>query len=169
MARMVGAMISLIVRAVHVRRHHRRRRIGAHAAGVRALVAVEDALVILRAGERQRMLAVGENEEAGFLAGEKFLDHDLRAGIAEPAGEHHVDGGFRFRNGLCDHDAFAGGETIGLHHDRRALRADVGLGGRGVVEALVGRGRNIVRLADVLGEAFRSFEPRGRFRRPERS
>ena len=60
------------------RRHHRRRRIGAHAAGVGTLVAVEGALVVLRGGERQRVLAVAQREEGGFLAVEEFLDDDLR-------------------------------------------------------------------------------------------
>ena len=37
---------------VDFRRHHRRRRVGAHAAGVRALVAVLQALVVLAGGQR---------------------------------------------------------------------------------------------------------------------
>ena len=66
-------------------RHDRRGRVGAHAAGVGALVAVEGALVVLRRGERQHGLAVGEREEARFLAVEKLLDHELGAGRAERA------------------------------------------------------------------------------------
>ena len=85
-------MISSMVRRDHVRRHDGRRRIGAHAAGVRAGVAVADALVILRGSQRQRGLAVDEGEEACLLAFEKFLDHDLGAGRAERAGEARVDG-----------------------------------------------------------------------------
>ena len=44
-----------------------------------------------------------------------------QAGVAEAAAEHHVDGGFGFGNGLRDDDALAGGEPVGLHHDRRAF------------------------------------------------
>ena len=76
----------------HRRRHDRDRGVGAHAAGVRTLVAVKHALVVLRRDERQRVFAVRENEEAGFLAFEEFLDHDFRAGITQAAAEHHVDG-----------------------------------------------------------------------------
>ena len=55
-------------------------------------VAVEDALVVLRRGERQRVLAVDEGEEARFLALQELLDHDLGAGGAERAAEAVVDG-----------------------------------------------------------------------------
>ena len=138
----------------------RHRRIGAHAAGVRALVAVEGALVVLRRGERDRGLAVAQREERDFLAGEKFLDHDLGAGRAEAAAEHHVDRGFGFGDRLRDHHALAEREPVGLDDDRRALRAHVGLGGRGGGEALIGGGRDAVFPAQVLGEALRAFEPR---------
>ena len=67
-----------------------------------------------------------------------------------------------------DDDALAGGETIGLDHDRRALRADIGLGGIRIAEALIGRGRNVVGLAEILGEALGAFEPGGGLARPER-
>ena len=60
----------------------RRRRIGAHAAGVRALVAVEGALVVLRRAEGDDGLAVGEREEARLLALQEILDHQRRAGVA---------------------------------------------------------------------------------------
>ena len=63
MARSVGSMISLHDAARSSPRHHRRRRIGAHAAGIRARVAVADALVVLRRGERDGGLAVAQREE----------------------------------------------------------------------------------------------------------
>ena len=67
-------------------------RSGAHATGVRSFVAVEDALVILRADKRDHMLAIAEREEAGFLAFHELLDDDLMPAIAEGALEHGVDG-----------------------------------------------------------------------------
>ena len=74
----------------------RRRRIGAHAAGVRAGVAVADALVVLRGAEAAAaVVAVAEAEEARLLAVEEFLDHHLRAGRAEGAVEAVVDRGQR--------------------------------------------------------------------------
>ena len=62
-------------------------------------VAVADALVVLRRGERDRGLAVAQREERGLLAVEELLDHDLGAGRAQAAAEHHVDGRVRFGNG----------------------------------------------------------------------
>ena len=68
MAATVGRMISSMVRAIIASRHHRGRRVGAHAAGVGTGVAVADALVVLGGGERERGLAVDEGEEARLLA-----------------------------------------------------------------------------------------------------
>ena len=120
-----------------------------------------DALVVLRRGERQRVLAVAEREERGLLAAQEFLDHDLRAGSAEAAVEHRVDGGQRLVERHRDDDALAGGKPVGLDDDRRALRADIAFRRRGIVEALVGGGRNVVVAAQILGEALRAFELRG--------
>ena len=65
-------------------RQHSGGRIGAHAAGVRTLVAVEDALVVLRRAEGEGGGAVAQGEEARLLAFEKGLDHDLGAGLPRP-------------------------------------------------------------------------------------
>ena len=80
-----GRMILAMIASWIVRRHERRRRIGAHAAGVRALVVIEHPLVVLRGGERDRGLAVAQREEADLAARQEFLDHDLGAGRAERA------------------------------------------------------------------------------------
>ncbi len=61
----------------------------------------------------------------------------------------------RFRND----DAFAGRQAVRLHHDRRALLAHIVLGGLRLLEALVRGGRNVVGLAEVLGEALGAFKP----------
>src|SRR6267142_1898229 len=50
-------------------------RIRAHAAGVGALIAVPEALVVLARGKRQHVFPVGKNNEARLLAFEEFLDH----------------------------------------------------------------------------------------------
>ena len=68
---------------------------------------------------------------------------------------------------LRHHDAFAGGEPVGLDHDRRALRAQIGLGRRQRGEAFIGGGRDAVVAAQVLGEALGAFEPRGVLARAE--
>ena len=85
-------------------------RIGAHAAGVRALIAVEDALVILRGLERNSSLAIAEDDEADFFAFEELFDHHRKG----QSGERGVD----FRAILRDDHAFAGGQAIGLQNDR---------------------------------------------------
>ena len=92
----VGSMISAMTRAEHFGRHDRGRGIGAHAAGVGTLVAVADALVILRRGEGERLVAVAKREERGLLAVEKVLDHHFRARRAEGAAEQAFDRRFRF-------------------------------------------------------------------------
>ena len=50
----------------------------AHAAGVRAAVAVEQALVVARDRERERVAAVAQGDDAGLGPCEPFLDHDPR-------------------------------------------------------------------------------------------
>ena len=146
----------------------RRRRIGAHAAGVGALVAVEGALVVLRADQRQDVLAVAQREEAHLLADQELLDHDRGAGRAEAVARQHVARRLdRLLDRLGHDDALAGGEAVGLDDDRRALRLDVGRGLVGVGEALIGAGRNVVALAQLLGEALRALELRGLLRRAE--
>ena len=76
------------MRCVQLRRDDRCRRIGAHAAGVRSLIAVVAALVVLRGGERQHLLVARHHDEADFLALQELLDHDGVAGGAETAAEH---------------------------------------------------------------------------------
>ena len=49
--------------------HHRCRAVSAHAACVRALVAIEQAFVVLAGGHGQHMLAIHHHDEAGFFAG----------------------------------------------------------------------------------------------------
>src|SRR2546430_17480442 len=75
---------------VQRRGDYRRRRIGAHAAGVGSAITVVAALVILRAGERQAVRAVRHDDEARLLAGQELLDHHLAAGLTELAGEHRL-------------------------------------------------------------------------------
>ena len=66
------------------------RRVAAHAAGVGALVAVEDPLVVLGRGERHDVLAVAERQQRELLALEELLEHDRRRAEAL-LGEEDVD------------------------------------------------------------------------------
>ena len=65
--------------------------------------------MILRGRQRERVLAVAQHEERGFLALHELFDHDLGAGFAEPTSEHHVDGRQRFVIGHRHDHAFASG------------------------------------------------------------
>ena len=153
---------------VQPRRDDRRRRVGAHAAGVRSLVAVAQALVVLAGGERQHVRAVAHDDEARFLALEELLDHHARAGGAELVlAEHRVDRGVRFLARRGDHHALARGEAVGLDDDRRAVLVDVGLRLAGVGEGRVARGRDAVAHHERLGEILRRLELRRGARRAE--
>ena len=69
---------------------------------------------------------------------------------------------------LGHHHAFAGGEAVGLHDDRRTFLAHIIFGRARALEAFVGRGRDVVGLAQILGEALGAFQPRRPFGRAER-
>ncbi len=98
------------------RRDAGHRRVGAHAAGVRALVAVADPLVVLRRGERHAHAAVAQGEQRDLLADEPLLDHQRASGIAERAVEHRASGLLGLLGRAADDDALAGGEPVGLDH-----------------------------------------------------
>ena len=144
------------------------RRIRTHAAGVRPDVAVADALVVLRCGERQRILAVDQGEETRLLAGEKILDDDLQSGRVEPAfDERGIDrpvGGVEI---IGDDHALAGRETVGLDDDRRAMARDKGFRRHRIAKAAVGCGRDLRTHAKVLGKALGGFDGGGRSARTE--
>ena len=84
----------------------RHRRVAAHAAGVRALVAVADPLVVLRRREREDVLAVAEREQRELLALQELLEHHLGRPEA-PLGEERLDGLARLGLRLADDHALA--------------------------------------------------------------
>ena len=129
---------------------------------------VEDALVVLRGSERDRGLAVGQCEKTDLAAGQEFLDHDFGAGRAEPALEHHGNGGFGLSRCHCDHDALARRKPVGLDHDRCALRANVSQRVGRIGETPIGTGRNAEFGAERLGKSLGAFELRSLLARPER-
>ena len=95
-------------------------RIGAHPAGVRALVVVEDALVVLRRYQRNHALAVTHHEERQLLALQALFEHNARAGIAQHLAAQHLFGGaLRLFLRLRDDYALARGQPIGLDDDGR--------------------------------------------------
>src|SRR5581483_6833158 len=123
----------------------------AHAAGVRAGVAIADALVVASGRERQRAAAVGEREDGQLLAVEQLLD-DHRPTERAGRGERGVDLFLR----RADEDALARRETVGLDDAR----------GLWVGEAR--RGGHTRSCEDLLREALRSLDPRSGGAGPER-
>ena len=73
-ARTTGSMIVSMTAAAW-RWQDARIRVGAHPAGVWSLVAIEDALVILRGFQRHAAFAVAQNDEADFFAFQKLFNH----------------------------------------------------------------------------------------------
>ena len=157
---------------VHRGRHHRRRRIGAHTAGVRTLVGVQQALVVLAGGQRQRVHSVAQHDEAGLFAFEELLNHHASAAFVVRHAQlvvqqHEVDGLVRFDQRHRHHHALARCQPVGLDHDGRALGVHIGMGLRRVGEGLVlGRG-NAMALHEGLAEGLGAFELRGLLRRTE--
>mmetsp|Transcript_1035 Transcript_1035/g.2420 ORF Transcript_1035/g.2420 Transcript_1035/m.2420 type:complete len:295 (+) Transcript_1035:1166-2050(+) len=156
-----------------LRRQARRRSVGAHAPGVRALVVVVGPLVVLCGQHHRGHLAIGEGHAADLFADQQLLNDDLVAGGAEGLVDHDLaHRGLRFlRVGRHEH-ALARGDAAGLHDDlaaRGVLGLDVAQGGVvvAVLEGLVGGCGQAVLREEVLGKGLRSLELCCKFRRAE--
>ena len=89
----------------------------AHAAGVRTLVPVLEALVILDAREGHRSRSVAQDQERNLFAGDELLDDHAFPGLAETIALQHRGGGFgRLLARLANHGALARGQAVGLDH-----------------------------------------------------
>ena len=139
------------------------RRVRAHAAGVRTLVAVADALEVLGGGKGEDRGAVGDAEDGGFGAVEVLLDDDAAARFGQAGGGV----GPGLVEVVGDDDTLAGGEPVVLDDVRRAevVECVVDLLGRG---ADVGARRGDVgRGHDLLGERLAALQLGGGGGRPE--
>ena len=74
-------------------------------------------------------LAVGEGCRAVAMWPERGPAGLARVAYEYVAGKHHIDGGLGLGLALRHDDAFAGGQPISFHDDRRAVRTDMGFGG----------------------------------------
>jgi hypothetical protein len=145
----------------------RHRGVAAHAAGVRALVAVEDALVVLRRRQRHGTVAVAERQQRHLLPVEELLQHHL--GLAEPPlAEEHVEGGARLALVGGDDHALARGQHVGLEYGRVGGAGEVRRGLLAIAEDGVRRRRHPAALHQLLRIRLRSLDAGGRLRRPER-
>ena len=125
--------------------------------------------MVLRGGQVERAFAIGDDEEAGFLAGHELLDHEIGRGGAELAAQHVARFGFGLLQRVEDRDALAGGEAVGLEHIGRGEGFQEGLGGvlLALAEAAIGRRRHAVFHHALLGEGLGAFQLRSRLARPE--
>src|SRR5208282_2960191 len=146
----------------------RQRRIRAHAAGVRAAVAVEYRFVILEHPERDRVLAVTQGEEGYFLAGQKLFDHHSLPGRPEPAATHRIVDGTdcRLAIGAYRH-ALAQRQAVRLNDDRSTMVGDVTARRVCIVKRLIRGGRHARGLHHRFGERLAGLDLRGSPGRPE--
>ena len=121
-----GSTISRMMRASQRGVDQRARRERAHAAGVRPAVVVEDALVILRGADRHGARAVADRRRTTLPGRSGTPRSRARSPAApnSPIAHRRDDGGFGRRAIVGDDDALAGGEAVGLQHDRQAELAD---------------------------------------------
>ncbi|CAH0327180.1 hypothetical protein SRABI128_05844 [Microbacterium sp. Bi128] len=125
----------------------------AHAAGVGALVVVEDALEVLRRGQGHGVGAVAKDEHGDLGSVQELLDHH---------GAARVEAGLGMREGLVpvggDHDALAGREPVVLD-DVRGAEGIEGVGGFPGIGGNAGHCGGHAGLGhDFLGEGLGRFQ-----------
>ena len=138
----------------------RDRRVGTHPTGVGAGVAVADPLEVLCRGQQHRPFSVAHRQDAQLRAAEALLDHERAPGVAEghpgQVVAHRVAG---LGERLGDHDALAGGQAVGLDHERRGERVEHGVGRLDRVEGPVAGGGDAGRGDQLLHPRLGPLEP----------
>ena len=125
--------------------------IGSHSTGVRTLVTVEGALVVLGKNHRNDFLSVHETEEGELGAGEEFL-HDYLA-VSEPVVKKHIPERIvSLLEILGDDNALSGCEPVIFEYYRELSFPDVCQCLIIPGECLVSRCRDIVTSHESLGE-----------------
>ncbi len=137
------------------------RGIGPHAAGVGAAVAITDALVVLRGADRQDVCAVTQHEQRCFLALHEFLDHHFRARAAKGPAKHIVHRCQRFGLAHRDNHTLACGQPVGLDHNRRTLRLDIGACRFRIGKVGISGGWRACRITNLFGKRLGGFQLRG--------
>ena len=138
----------------------RKRRVRAHAAGVRPGVAVARSLEVLAEHEGHDGLAVRQGERAHLGALEDLLDHHGGSRLAEGAALEAVPERPHGRLAIRRHrDALARREPVGLHHGPSAQRVHErdGVVERG--ERAARSGRDAAAGHDLLRERLGTLEP----------
>ena len=140
----------------------------AHSARVRALVAIEGALVIARRLEKAIAVTRNERVQRAFGTAQELFDDDAAAGFAEAALIHHsID---RLKCGRLvrrDDHALTKGETVGFDHDRIRKLLAIGHGFMAIGKTARLRRRNVFPAHQFLGKNLGRFQLRRRLVRPE--
>ena len=125
------------------------------------MVAIERALVILRAGEKQEAPPVHERMDAALLAFEKLLNHHLRARVAElPLLHDLANRSIRLGVRRRDDHPFAERQPTRLHDDGRVhFRSESTRFLRGG-KLSARRRRDAVAEHKLLRKHLRRFQPR---------
>ena len=153
---------------MHLVCHHGSRRVGAHAAGIRALVTIVSGLVVLGRGKGYGLVAVTKTNKTGLFAGQKLFDHHPGSGLAKAiAAEHVIDGVKGLLFSLSHNHALTRGQSIRLYDDGCALLLDKGFSRNRVAEGFMSRCWNVVALHKVFAEGFRTLKLRRLSRRAE--
>ena len=148
-------------------RRDRGRAVGAHAAGVWALVAVESLFVILCGRQGNDGPTRNQGKNANLLTFQALFDHHLPAGGAAEFVAHHdaLDGRQCFFGRRTDDGAFSGGQPVGLDDDRVFARLYVGSSRFRMIADAEFRRWHIGVAHELLGERLARFDasrlPRG--------
>ena len=115
--------------------------------------------MVLRDRHGPEFGAVHEAHERELLSLQVILNHHTGAGGAETVVHENVVQRIQGRFDVHRHrDALAGGQTIGLDHDRRTMLVHIVGGAPKIVEgAVCGRG-NVVAFHQTLGEILRALD-----------
>ena len=141
----------------------------AHAARVRAFVAVKHTLVVLAGLHRHNRLAVAEAQHRHLAPDHTFFNQHPRAAPAELAALHHLDHGlFRLAYRRRDDDALAQRQAVRLDDNRRALRIQIRQRLLHLGEDFAPRRGDAVFAHQVFREDLARFHLRGVSRRAER-
>ena len=116
--------------------------------------------MVLRRAEGDDRAAVGDREEARFLAGHEFLDHHFCPGFAKGPGEHMANGVLGLLGGLGNDHALASSQPVRLDDDGQVEPGERGLRFGTVAGADIARGRDASAITQRLGEALGPFEQR---------
>ena len=134
----------------------------AHATGIRTLVVVEGALVVLRRYQRNHALAIAHHQERQLFAHQALFQYDAGTSVAEHlAGEHLLRDVLRFVFRLRDDNTLTGGQPVGFNDNGRMKQTQ---GFRQFVLAAADRvfcRGDVVPLHELLGEALARFQPGG--------